>query len=318
MKQEGDIKKAVQCLREGKLVGLPTETVYGLGGDGRKASVVAKIFAAKERPAFDPLILHFHNASQLSAYIANIPPHFWPLYEAFCPGPLTFILPRKPSVPDIVTAGHSTVGVRFPRHPLTREVLKRCRFPVAAPSANLFGRVSPTEARHVAEQLGSRVDFTLDGGACEVGLESTIIDLSTQHPRILRLGGLPLEAIEEVLDLSIPYEKNSSSKPQAPGMLTSHYSPGIPLLFGPIVQNIPRIDPLRTGVISFCTAVNGIPDSNQRVLSPDGNLAEAATALFGALRSFTADKYDCILAEPFPEEGLGRAINDRLRRAAAH
>jgi L-threonylcarbamoyladenylate synthase len=311
-----NIAKAAQILKKGGLVAIPTETVYGLAADARNSRAVAKIYAAKQRPSFNPLIIHFAVKEQLSKYIYELPPLFYELYEAFCPGPLTFILPKSAAFPDLVTAGNNTMGVRFPNHSLTRKLIEICQFPLAAPSANLFGKVSPTQASHVSEQLGSEINYLLDGGPCKVGIESTIIDLSADKPIILRLGGIPLEAIENIVGPAPLAVKTSSSNPQAPGMLSGHYAPEIKLLYGNLIENLKLINPVKTGSVSFCKKISGIPEVNQRVLSPKGNLTEAASNLFKSLRSFDPQKIELIVAEKFPEEGLGRAINDRLKRAA--
>jgi L-threonylcarbamoyladenylate synthase len=207
--------------------------------------------------------------------------------------------------------------VRFPKHTAAQALLNSLDFPLAAPSANLFGKVSPTNAQDVIEQFGDSLDYILDGGQCEVGLESTIIDLSTLQPKVLRLGGLSLEELENCLGEKIAFTKNSSSNPKAPGMLSAHYSPGIPVLFGHLSENLKKVNRKRCGSISFCKAVAGISEENQRILSRNGDLKEAAAKLFSSLRSFKKGSVDLILAEEFPSEGLGRANNDRLKRASA-
>jgi len=311
-----DISLAAELLSEGKTVAIPTETVYGLAANALDATAVAQIFELKKRPAFDPLIIHLASADHLGDYVKDTGPYFDALYQAFSPGPLTYVFPKQDIIPDIVTAGHPTVAVRFPAHPLCQSLLQKLDFPVAAPSANLFGRVSPTQANHVAGQFGDSLAYILDGGPAQVGLESTIIDLSQEDPIVLRLGGLSLEAIEEVLDRKVPYTRSSSSNPKAPGMLSAHYSPGIPLTHGNLDLNLKKVDRQRCGSISFCKKISGIPEKHQRVLSPKGDLKEAASKLFAAMRSFNKNEVDVILAEEFPNEGLGRAINDRLRRAS--
>lgn len=312
-----DIHKAAALLSEGKLVAMATETVYGLAANALSADAVAEIFRVKNRPAFDPLIIHLANADALELY-AELPKlSFEKLYERFSPGPISFVLKKKAIIPDLVSAGHPTVAVRFPSHPSAQALLKAVNFPLAAPSANLFGRVSPTSAQNVVEQLGDKIPYVLDGGTCTVGIESTIIDLSSAKPLVLRLGGLSLEEIEDCLDSKIAYTKSSSSNPKAPGMLSAHYSPGIPVVFGHLGENLKKVKRERCGSISFCKKIAGIPEQHQRVLSPKGDLKEAAAQLFASLRSFKSAEVDLILAEEFPNEGLGRAINDRLRRASA-
>lgn len=312
-----DLHLARKHLERGALVAVPTETVYGLAGNALKPESLAEIFRVKERPAFDPLIMHFASADELRPFVQALPEAFWPLYRRFSPGPLTFVLQKKPAVPDLLTAGQATVAVRFPAHPLSRELLQSLAFPLAAPSANKFGRVSPVRAEHVADQLGEEIPYILDGGPCSVGLESTIIDLSEKQPEILRLGGLPSEELENALGHPIRRKPHSSSNPKAPGMLSAHYSPGLPLLFGHLAENLPKVNRRRCGSITFYQAVPGIPRAQQRILSPRGDLREAASKLFEALRSLAnLPAVEVILAEAFPEEGLGRAINDRLRRAS--
>ena len=311
-----DTNKAAALLKAGELVAIPTETVYGLAANALDTAAVVKIFEAKNRPAFDPLIVHVKAVSEFFAYAEEIPEPALQLAESVCPGPVTFIFKKKNKIPDLVTSGHPTVGLRVPNHLLTLELLNQLDFPLAAPSANPFGFTSPTSAQHVQEQLGKKVPYILDGGECQVGLESTIIDFSSTKPRILRLGGLSLEFIEEALGEKVAIQ-TSSSNPQAPGMLISHYNPGKPVLVGEVDKRIGELANERIGVLAFNHFVPGIPRENQRILSPSGDLAEAARNFFGMLRSFNAMPVDVVLAEWLPDEGLGRAINDRLKRAAA-
>lgn len=311
-----DTNKAVALLKAGELVAIPTETVYGLAANALDTAAVVKIFEAKNRPAFDPLIVHVKAVSQFFAYAEEIPEAALQLAETVCPGPVTFIFKKKNKIPDLVTSGHPTVGLRVPNHLLTLELLNQLDFPLAAPSANPFGFTSPTSAQHVQEQLGKKVPYILDGGECQVGLESTIIDFSSTKPRILRLGGLSLEFIEEALGEKVAIQ-TSSSNPQAPGMLISHYNPGKPVLVGEINKRISQLAHERIGVLAFRDYVQGIPYENQRILTPSGDLAEAARNFFSTLRSFNTLPVDVVLAEWLPDEGLGRAINDRLKRAAA-
>ncbi len=311
-----DTTRAAELLKAGELVAIPTETVYGLAANALDEIAVAKIFEAKNRPAFDPLIVHALDREQAQPLVQSFGPYFDKLYARFAPGPISFVLPKTDLVPDLVTAGHKTVALRFPAHPLSRTLLQEIDFPLAAPSANLFGKVSPVEAAHVEEQLGDRLELILDGGPASVGLESTIIDLSQERPIVLRLGGLSLEEINHCLGEQVAYTKSSSSNPKAPGMLSAHYSPGIPVLFGALAKNLKKVDRSRSGSISFCKPIAGIPAEQQRVLSPCCDLKEAASKLFQALRSFKGMDVDVIICEEFPAEGLGRAINDRLKRAS--
>lgn len=312
-----DIARAAEWLKKGFPVGIPTETVYGLAANALDESAVVKVFEAKERPAFDPLIVHVSSINRIEDYAHSIPEEAYVLARSFMPGPLTLILPKKEIIPDLVTSGHSTVGIRIPAHPLIQSLLQSIDFPLAAPSANKFGFVSPTEAQHVQEQLGNEIPYILDGGPCEVGLESTIISFDQNEPVILRLGGLALEDIESVLNRKVNRVLTSSSKPQAPGMLTAHYSPGVPVYFGSWASRPDDIPLSKTALLCLQKPEKLPNDVVVFELSKSGDLAEAATALFRGLRSFKGSKVELIVAEPMPESGLGRAINDRLRRAAA-
>ncbi|RNI28622.1 L-threonylcarbamoyladenylate synthase [Rufibacter latericius] len=311
-----DLQRAVSFLTQGDLVAIPTETVYGLAANAYDEAAVVKIFEAKNRPAFDPLIVHTHAVSQVSGIVREVPDAAYKLAERFWPGPLTLILPKAEHVPLLVTSGHDSVGVRIPNHSLTLDLLRQLPFPVAAPSANPFGYVSPTTAHHVQDQLGDRIPYVLDGGACEVGVESTILRLNGDEVEVLRLGGLALEDLQEVVQISKVQVKTSSSNPAAPGMLSSHYSPRKKVLLGNISENLQKTDPSRTGVISLQQIYSEVPREQQIQLSASGDLSEAARGLFSALRTLDAQPIDLILAEPMPEQGLGRAINDRLQRAS--
>ena len=307
-----DILHAAGILRNGGIVALPTETVYGLAANAFDETAVLKVFEAKQRPGFDPLIVHIAERSDVGRVVRELPPGAEALMEAFWPGPLTLVLPKRREVPDLVTSGLDTVGVRMPAHPLTRRLMSQLDLPLAAPSANPFGYVSPTTAQHVADQLGERVPYILDGGPCQVGVESTILGWEAGRWHLYRPGGVALEAIEEVIGQVEPQVKHVL--PVAPGMLESHYAPRKPLHVGDIPSLLRRYGDLPTGVIAFSTAY---PGHRCEVLSERGDPAEAARRLFAVLRDL--DQSDCavILAEKFPEEGLGRAINDRLRRAAS-
>ncbi|GGK75617.1 threonylcarbamoyl-AMP synthase [Rufibacter glacialis] len=311
-----DIQRAATFLSQGKLVAIPTETVYGLAANAFDEAAVVKIFEAKNRPAFDPLIVHTFAVSEIAGIVREVPDVAYVLAERFWPGPLTLILPKGERVPFLVTSGHDSVGVRIPRHPLTLDLLRQLPFPVAAPSANPFGYVSPTTAQHVQDQLGSRIPYILDGGACAVGIESTILSLNGDEVEVLRLGGLALEELEEVVHISKARIKTSSSNPTAPGMLSSHYSPRKKVLLGSIEANLPLVDGARIGVISLKKNFPQVPIGQQIQLSASGDLGEAARSLFSALRTLDEQPIDLILAEPMPEQGLGRAINDRLQRAS--
>lgn len=319
-----DIAHAAALLRAGRLVAFATETVYGLGADALNAEAVAGVFQAKERPHFDPLIVHVLNPDDLAPLVGSLPPTARTLAEKFWPGPLTLVLPKTDRVPDLVTAGMPTVAVRIPAHPIARQLLEAAGCPVAAPSANRFGQVSPTTAQHVAEQLADRIDYVLDGGPATVGVESTVLQLHADdsgHNRatLLRPGGLPLEDLEAVIgpiDLPTPGEHPSAAAQPAPGMLPRHYAPRTPLIIAGPTAPLP--DGKQVALLTFTTP----PDSLRQkcaaleVLSPAGDLREAAAAFFAALRRLDRPDIDLIVAHPFPETGLGRALNDRLHRAA--
>jgi len=308
-----DIDKAVQLLLEGALVALPTETVYGLGANALDSKAVAKVFKAKNRPSFDPLIVHVASIEQ-AGEVAELNEAAISLFERFSPGPLTLVLPKKDIVPDIVTSGHPTIAIRIPNHAMTLEVIEKSGLSIAAPSANPFGYTSPTTALHVREQLGDKIDMILDGGPCSVGLESTIIDLCGV-PRVLRLGGLALEELETVLGaLEV---QTSSSNPKAPGMLSSHYNPGAKIrLFSEKNELTARYNSVDNSNIGVLIMGEGLEGSEVFNLSYSENDIEAASRLFTGLRALSAQGFNEIWAHMMPEEGLFRAVNDRLKRAA--
>ncbi|CAA9267424.1 MAG: Threonylcarbamoyl-AMP synthase / SUA5 domain with internal deletion [uncultured Adhaeribacter sp.] len=311
-----DVARAADLLRKGQLVAIPTETVYGLAANAYADEAVVSIFAAKQRPAFDPLIVHTHSIKQFEKIAVNIPPRAYQLAEAFMPGPLTLILERHPQIPLLVTSGHESVGLRIPNHPLTLELLQQLDFPLAAPSANPFGYVSPTTAQHVNQQLSDKIPYILDGGACRIGIESTIARVTGNQVEILRLGGLAIEEIETVIGGPVNSIKTSSSNPAAPGMLSSHYAPRKKVVLGNIAANLKKYTPAQVGILSFRQIYPTVPVQQQIMLAPTGTVNEAAQNLFAALRTLDALQIDVILAEPVPKYGLGKAINDRLQRAA--
>lgn len=307
-----NIEKAVDIITNGGLVAIPTETVYGLASNAFNSEAVTAIFKAKNRPSFDPLISHVASIEQLETLVWDFPLKARQLANKFWPGPLTLVLPKTSKIDDLVTSGLPNAAFRIPQHPLTLSLLKKIKFPLAAPSANPFGYVSPTTAQHVADQLGSNVDYILDGGPCGVGVESTIVSFASYTPKILRLGGLSIEDIEHEIG-TLEVQQHSSSKPQAPGMLTSHYSPGKKLVLGNIETLLKENHSKKTGVISF---QKEFPDTINRVLSPAGSLSQAAQNLFKVLRWMANQPIEIIIAEPVPDIGLGKAINDRLKRAS--
>lgn len=309
-----DIQQAASLLRSGELVAIPTETVYGLAANALNSAAVAKIFDVKNRPHFDPLIVHVRDVHALGVYAVAVPDQAWALAKKFWPGPLTLVLQKTSVVPDLTSAGLDTVGIRSPDHPLTQRLLQAVDFPLAAPSANPFGYVSPTTAQHVDQQLGHRIRYILDGGPCQVGIESTIVGFEDSHPVIYRFGGLPKEAIEAVVG-PLETRAHSTSNPRAPGQLKSHYAPGKRVVVGDICQLLTDPSCQNAAVISFQTDYR-VP--HQIVLSREGSLHEAARNLFSALRQVDVFPVDIVLTELVPDEGIGKAINDRLRRAAAN
>jgi len=320
---DNDFDLAVAALRRGDLVGMPTETVYGLAGNALDAEVVASIFQAKARPSFDPLIVHCANVEDALDRAGDVPDEARVLAERFWPGPLTLVLPKGKGMPDLLSSGLPTVAFRVPSHPFARRLIEACGFPLAAPSANRFGRISPTRPEHVLEELGdqARLAGVLDGGACERGLESTVVAFPEQGPRVLRLGSLPLEALQDILP-EIQFErvlvdeedpKLAARGEQSPGMLSRHYAPNTRLRLLDEDEDPGELAP-RTGTLSLGEPLRrGV---HSEILSANGDLVEAAAGLFAALRRLDASGLDRIVAWRLPEAGLGRAINDRLERAA--
>lgn len=302
------IGEAGRLLRDGWLVAFPTETVYGLGADATNDRAVAAIFEAKGRPSFNPLIVHLSEPAQADGLV-EVVPAAKAMMARFWPGPLTLVLPRHPRSPVslLASAGLDTIAVRVPDHPVARALIGAAGRPLAAPSANRSGAVSPTAAGHVAESLGGRVSLILDGGPCRVGVESTVLDLTTERPTLLRPGGVPAEALEAVLGQALLRPATDPSAPRSPGMLESHYAPGVTVRLGACCPG-PGEALLAFGPAPADAALN---------LSPSGDLEEAAANLFAMLRSLDRPGCRGIAVMPIPDHGLGLAINDRLRRAAA-
>lgn len=312
-----DIAKAKAILEEGGLVAVPTETVYGLGGNALDPRTVGKIFLAKNRPAFDPLIVHTSSLERIAAFASDIPKMAVKLVETFWPGPLTILLKKTGEVPDLTTSGLDTVAVRIPAHDLTKKLLEQLEFPLAAPSANPFGYVSPTTAQHVQSQLGNKIDYILDGGECEVGIESTIVSFEHTTPRVLRLGGLSVEDIEDVIG-SVDVNIHSSSKPDAPGMLKNHYAPKKTIVLKDDFYEASLTDYSQIGEMTFGKGMEQIPIENRYQLSEKEDLDEAAHNFFSGLRNLDQNQnIHTIIVNYVPNIGLGRAINDRIKRATA-
>jgi L-threonylcarbamoyladenylate synthase len=312
-----DIAKAKVLLEKGELVAIPTETVYGLAANALNPSAAASIFETKNRPSFDPLIIHTDSVDKINQWVAEIPEALTLLAEKFWPGPLTLLLPRKSIIPDIVTSGLDRVAVRIPSHPLTLELLKTLDFPLAAPSANPFGYISPTSAEHVNKQLGDQIPYVLDGGPCQVGLESTIVGIEEGKVIVYRLGGLDVREIEAFVG-PVKVKTHSSSNPSAPGLLESHYAPRKPFVVGDVISLLPQFldKGKKVGALTLSEIFTEIPESDQIQLSARRDLKEAAANLFSAMRSLDELELDVILAEWMPNEGLGKAMNDRLQRAS--
>jgi len=312
------IHLAAETIKAGGLVAFPTETVYGLGCDAMNPDAAAKVFEAKQRPQFDPLIVHIADREQLHMVVTSLPTTAQQLIDAFWPGPLSLVLPKQLAVPDLVTAGLTTVAVRMPNHPVAQALIQQAGTPIAAPSANPFGYVSPTTAQHVLEGLGKKVDVILDGGPCTIGVESTIVSLVGSRPELLRPGTITLEQLTAVIG---PLRRASSEQamPIAPGQLTRHYATQTPVTILPSAGARPdRGQDERAGLLIFSQASeNDTRFAAVEVLTPTGDLREAARNLFAALRRLDALGLDRIYAEPCKEEGLGFAIMDRLRRCAA-
>ena len=314
-----DVEQAADILRSGGLVAFATETVYGLGANALNETAVARIFEAKNRPHFDPLIVHVADESWLPRLVREISPTARQLAGAFWPGPLTMVLPKTDLVPDLVTSGLPSVAVRMPSHPQARELLRLVDLPIAAPSANPFGQLSPTSAEHVAETLGSKIDLILDGGPATVGVESTVVLVLESGVQILRHGGLTQEQIESVIGPVTQQTQQRSHSDSAaapsPGMLPQHYAPRTRLILSTDLAAF-DLRGQRVGALMLTPTPRVLAFETVEVLTHDGNLTMAAAGFFAALRRLDHQQLDAIVAFPFPERGLGRALNDRLRRAA--
>jgi L-threonylcarbamoyladenylate synthase len=310
------ILRAAELLEDGQVIGLPTETVYGLAGDGLNPTALARIFEIKHRPLFDPLIFHCADAADAFTLAKEIPTAARELAQRFWPGPLTLVLRKMETVPDLGTSGLPYVALRVPIHPVAQTLLRAFRRPLAAPSANRFGSISPTDAKAVWAELGEAVPLILDGGPCRIGVESTVLDLSKGKPILLRTGGVSLEEIEALLG-PIEHAAPFTERPAAPGLLKHHYAPRKPLRLVDEATKIPSqsdIGWLAFGKVEGVALFSGVMEN----LSPASDLREAAANFFRALRSLDENpRVATLYAQPLPEEGLGRAINERLERAAS-
>lgn len=312
-----DLDLAAKCLREEEIIGFPTETVYGLAGNIFSEKAIRKIFSVKERPFYNPLIVHIKNGNELEKIAKEIPEIAKTLAEKFWPGPLTLLLKKKSSVPDLITAGKPTVAVRVPDHAIALQLLEKLEFPLAAPSANPFGRISPTNAEHVDQYFGNSIKMVLEGGTCETGVESTIIGFEGEKVIIYRLGGISLEEIENICG-EVKLLNKDDKQPEAPGMLSKHYAPRTSLIFTEdLEKEMSRFKDQKIGILSFHKTIEDLPKNFiQIILSAEGNLKEAASKLYEAMHQMDQMNLQYIIAEKFPEVGLGRVINDKLRRAS--
>lgn len=311
------IRHSAEMIRAGGLVAFPTETVYGLGCDALNPDAAAKVFEAKQRPTFDPLIVHLADRSMIETVVTSVPASAQRLMDAFWPGPLTLILPKQPIVPDLVTAGLPTVAVRMPNHSIALALIREARTPIAAPSANPFGYVSPTTAQHVSDGLGDRIDLILDGGPCPVGVESTILSLAGARPELVRPGSLTLEAIQTVIG-PVGRTISPDEAVHMPGQSPRHYATRTSVTVLPATKVWPILQGQeRVGLLAMSEPGDLAGQFHAvEVLSPSGDLREAARNLFAALRRLDELGLDRIYAEPCIEQGLGLAMMDRLHRCA--
>jgi len=309
-----DIQKAVQLLTENQLVAIPTETVYGLAGNIFSEKAIKSIFSTKKRPFFNPLIVHVPSIDSLSDLVTHVPEKAKLLAAAFWPGSLTLVLKKSNKIPDLITAGKDTVAVRVPNHPITLALLKKLPFPLAAPSANPFGSISPTKPTHVENYFRNSIKMVLDGGSCVNGIESTIIGFENEEPVIYRLGALPLEEIEALVG-AISIKNKKEEKPDAPGMLARHYAPKTStFLVDDVTAEVKKHSEKKIGVLVFKSSLNN-ENITEIILSRKGSLQEAAANLYAAMHELDSKNLDIIIAERFSEFSLGKSINDRLKRA---
>ena len=311
-----DIEKAIAILKNNELVAIPTETVYGLAGNIYSEEAIKLIFETKKRPFFNPLIVHIASVNALDNIVKEIPEKAIQLAEAFWPGSMTLVLPKKETVPDVITAGKDTVAVRVPNHPVTSELLSKLDFPLAAPSANPFNRISPTKANHVETYFKNEIKMVLDGGSCKNGIESTIIGFENGEPIIYRLGALAIEDIENVVG-KVSLKNKKEQNPEAPGMLAKHYAPKTKtILVDDVKAELKNHPNKKVGVLFFSESIIDSP-VDEIILSSNRNYKEAASNLYGAMHQLDQMDLDVIIAERFPNVDLGKSINDRLQRATS-
>jgi L-threonylcarbamoyladenylate synthase len=310
-----DISKAIELLNKEDVVAIPTETVYGLAGNIYSEKAIRKIFQVKQRPLFNPLIVHIPSIDHLEKIAREFPVKAQKLAEAFWPGSLTLILPKRLNIPEIVTGGKDTVGVRIPNHPVTLSLLKQLSFPLAAPSANPYNRISPTSSDHVKAYFENTLSMVLEGGECKNGIESTIIGFENNEAILYRLGGISVEDIEKIIG-KIQIRNKSDTTPNAPGMLAKHYAPKTKMyLLDDVDEFIENNESKRIGVLRFKGKLKTTRFEHIEILSKSGDLKEAASKLYSTLHKLDSLNLDLIVAERFPDVGLGKSINDRLERA---
>jgi L-threonylcarbamoyladenylate synthase len=310
-----DLNQVKTALINGDIIALPTETVYGLAANIYLDSALEKVFKLKKRPSYNPLIVHISNSGILEQIAKNIPAKARELANVFWPGPLTLVLEKQDQIPNRITAGKPTVAVRVPNHPIALQLLKSLNFPLAAPSANPFGSLSPTSAKHVALYFKEEINFILDGGPCFCGLESTIIGFENDKPILYRHGAISIEEIEKIIG-PIKIKNQNSKNPSAPGMLTRHYAPKTQIQINDDISLALAQNPdKKIGVLSFRKNKKIKTEIHQEVLSISGDLNEASKNLYAALHRLDQMNLDLIISPFFPEKGLGKTINDRLKRA---
>jgi L-threonylcarbamoyladenylate synthase len=310
-----DIQLAAQFLNNEGIVGIPTETVYGLAANAFSERAILKIFDIKQRPTTNPLILHIKNYEELKNVGTDIPEMAHQLAKTFWPGPLTLLVKKQKQISNLVTADQNTVAVRVPNHPLTLELLHSIAFPLVAPSANPFTRISPTKAIHVDDYFDTKIDMVLDGGSCSAGVESTIVGFDQNQVIVYRLGAISIEEIEKITG-NVTLLQSGHKKTTTPGMFKKHYAPTTKIILTSNVQHELNLwKDMKIGVLVFQQALQNVPLTQQKILSPEGDLKIATANLYNSLHELDSLNLDLIIAERFPDEGLGRTLNDRLTRA---